>query len=266
MQEPIPDGMLDLAQRLADASGAVIRGYFRTAVAVDEKADRSPVTIADRAAEQRIREILAADRPADGVFGEEFGVEREDAASLWVIDPIDGTRAFITGRPTFATLIALLQDGEPVLGVIDQPVVRERWVGARGHETRLNGVPVRTRPCADLALATLSCTSPEIFEGRDTAAFNHLRAAVQRTTYGGDGYAYGLLASGFIDLIAEASLALYDFAALAPVIAGAGGTVTDWQGRPLGRGSDGRVLAAGDRRVHGAALTRLGQAPAGAAG
>ena len=266
MQEPIPDSLMVLAQRLADVGGAAVREYFRTAVAVDEKADSSPVTVADREAEQRIRDVLTAERPQDGIFGEEFGVERGDAELVWVIDPIDGTRSFITGRPTFATLIALLQNGEPVLGVIDQPVIGDRWVGARGHETRFNGAPARTRPCGDLALSTLSCTSPELFEGADADAFARLRAGVQRTTYGGDGHAYGLLASGFIDLIAEASLALYDFAALVPVIAGAGGMVTDWQGRPLGRASDGRVLAAGDHRIHQAALAHLGQAPAPAPG
>lgn len=249
--------LLALAGRLADAAGAVVRRHFRQPVAVDDKADASPVTIADRDAETAIRALLRAERPGDGIVGEEHGSAGADNPFVWVIDPIDGTKSFITGRPTFVTLIALLHRGRPVLGVIDQPVIGERWVGGTGHPSRFNGQPVRTRPCPSLDRAVLNATSPEMFQGDDQPAFGRLRDAVKLTTYGGDGYAYGLLASGFIDLIAEADLKLYDFAALVPVIEGAGGRITDWQGRPAGPETDGRVLASGDPALHAAALARL---------
>lgn len=254
---PLDPALIALAEKLAEIGGAVVRRHFRQPLSVDDKADASPVTVADRAAEAAIRAQLEAVRPADGIVGEEHGTVRGDSEYLWVIDPIDGTKAFITGRPLFVTLIALLHRGVPVLGVIDQPVIGDRWVGARGHRTLFNGKPARTRPCPALGKAVLNATSPDMFAGDDRAAFDRLRGAVKLTTYSGDGYAYGLLAAGFIDLIAEADLQLYDFAALAPVIEGAGGIVTDWQGRPPGRETDGRVLACGDPALHAAALARL---------
>lgn len=257
LTDPRLDPLIPLAERLADAAGAVIRRYFRTPVTVDDKADQSPVTIADREAEAVIRAMLAEMRPEDGIYGEEHGVERPDAEFVWVIDPIDGTKSFIAGRPIFGTLIALLHRGRPVLGVIDQPILGDRWVGAAGRPTRFNGAPAAVRPCPRLGRATLSTTSPDLFAGMDRAAFDRVRAASRITLYGGDAYSYGLLASGFLDLVVEADLKLYDFAALVPVVEGAGGLMTDWHGRPLHQDSDGRVVAAGDRHTHAEALALL---------
>jgi inositol-phosphate phosphatase/L-galactose 1-phosphate phosphatase/histidinol-phosphatase len=237
---------LALAEELADVAGAVIRGYFRQKIAVDDKSDLSPVTIADREAEAAMRRLIEERFPEHGIIGEEHGRTRPDAEHVWVLDPIDGTKSFISGIPLFGTLIALTWRGRPVLGVIDQPVSRERWVGAQGRPTTLNGAPIRTRPCARLGAATLYCTTPEMYRGEDAAAFARLRGAVKLTRYGADCYAYAVLATGFIDLVVEGDLKPYDWSALVPVIEGAGGVMTDWQGKALDLASDGRVVAAGD--------------------
>ena len=255
MTAAVPAALVALAQRLADASGAVIRPHFRHPITIEDKPDATPVTIADRGAEQAIRAILHAERPQDGVWGEEMGQHQLDAEWVWVLDPIDGTKAFVTGKPLFATLIGLAHRGVPVLGVVDQPVLRERWVGGVGHPTTFNGQGVTTRACGRLDAAWLNTTTPDMFRGADAAAFFKLRDAVKQTNYGGDAYAYGLLASGFIDLVLEAQLKFHDIAALAPVITAAGGVMSDWGGAPLHMHSDGRVLAAGDPAVHAAALT-----------
>lgn len=239
---------LALAHRLADAAGSAIRPLFRGAWSEERKDDRSYVTEADRAAEAAMRAILEIERPADGIVGEEYGTVRESATRQWVLDPIDGTTSFIAGRPIFGTLIALVQDGWPVLGIIDQPVLRERWAGRVGEATTFNGKPIRTRPCPDLAGAVLATTSPNMFGESDADAFMGLAKGVaeRKIVWGGDCYSYGLLASGHIDVVCEANLKLYDYAALVPVVEGAGGTMSDWQGHPLDAGSDGRVLALGD--------------------
>lgn len=240
----------------------MIRRYFRAVPTAERKTDESPVTLADRGAEQAMRRILNRACPGDGVHGEEYGLENPDAACRWVLDPIDGTRAFITGRPAFGTLIALIQDGIPVLGIIDQPVTRERWVGIAGQPTQFSGpfggVP-HTRLCASLADAELSCTSPDIL-GPHAAAFGRLAAATARTSWGGDCYGYGLLALGQIDIIAECDLKIWDWAALLPVVEGAGGIVRDWSGRPLTPACDGRVLAVGHPALLAAAIDRLAAA------
>ena len=253
----IRDADIALAHRLADAAGAAIRPHFRSGAAVDTKSDASPVTIADRAAEEAMRAIIAADRPGDGVIGEEFGDDRPGAGRVWVFDPIDGTRAFIAGRPLFGTLIALLEDGVPVLGVIDQCISGERWVGAAGQPTQLSGAPVSTRDCPRLGDAHLATTGPALFDAAGIAGFDRVRAAVRDTIYGGDCYNYGLLAAGCLDLVIESGLKLYDWAALVPVVEGAGGRIRDWQGRALRRGSDGRVIAVGDPALFDQVLARL---------
>ncbi|MGE0714179.1 MAG: histidinol-phosphatase [Alphaproteobacteria bacterium] len=246
-----------LAQRLADAAGAVIRPHFRTPVAVDDKADSSPVTIADRDSEAAMRRLIEDAFPDHGILGEEHGSKATDAEFVWVLDPIDGTKAFISGVPVFGTLIALLRDGRPILGVIDQPISRERWVGISGVGTTLNGRPVHTRACPTLDRATLFATAPDMFKGADVDAFERLRRSVKLMRWGTDCYATAMVASGFADLVVEASLQPYDYCALVPVIEGAGGIATDWQGRPLTLGSDGRSAIAGDARAHAAALERL---------
>jgi len=250
-----------LAHRLADAAGEVQRRYFRTPVTVETKADQSPVTVADREAEAVIRDLIRAAYPDHGVYGEEHGAERTDAELVWCIDPIDGTKSFITGRPLFGTLIALVEAGRPVLGVIDQAILRERWVGVAGVGTVWNGRPARTRACPALSQATLFATSPRMFATpEERVGFAAVEAAVRLPMYGGDCYAYGLLAAGYADLCVEASLEPYDYMALVPVVEGAGGRLTDWRGGPLGFVGDGRVVAAGDERTHAEALTLLGTA------
>lgn len=256
-----PEPFLALAGRLAEAARVVARQHFRQGLAVEDKADESPVTRADREAEQAMRDIIAAAHPDHGIHGEEFGVTNPGAEFVWVLDPIDGTKRFITGNPLFGSLIALLQGGRPILGVIDMPILGERWVGASGHATtftdRTGTRAARTRACGDLAAATLLSTAPEMFKGADGDGFQRLRRAAKLTLYGGDCFNYGLLSSGFADLVVEADLKPYDYLAHAPIIAGAGGVMTDWQGRPPRLGSDGRVLCAGDRRCHDLAISLL---------
>ena len=246
-----------LAHALADAAGAAIRPWFRRPFLVETKEDFSPVTIADREAEAAIRRLLAEHRPGDGVIGEEYGEDRPAAQRVWVLDPIDGTRAFVAGRPLFGTLIALMEDGVPVLGVIDQCIAGDRWVAGGDEPTTLNGRRVHARACAALADAHLATTSPWLF-GSDAARFEALRLATRDVLLGGDCHNYGLMAAGHLDLVVESGLKIYDWAALVPVVTGAGGVMSDWSGAPLRQGSDGRVIAAGDARVAAAAAAALG--------
>ena len=251
------DPFLALAADLADAAGEAIRPYFRQPLAVTDKPDLSPVTVADRAAEAAMRRLIAVRFPEHGIIGEEYGPERADAEFVWVLDPIDGTKSFISGVPLFGTLIALARHGRPVLGIIDQPISHERWIGAIGHATNFNGTTIQCRPCAALAGATVFSTSPDMFKGPDAAAHGRVAKAAKLVRFGADCYAYGLLASGFIDLVVEASLKPYDFSAMVPIVEGAGGIATDWQGKPLTLASDGRVLVAGDPNAHREALALL---------
>jgi inositol-phosphate phosphatase / L-galactose 1-phosphate phosphatase / histidinol-phosphatase len=252
------DQCLELALRLADAAGEAIRPYFRQPLAVDDKADLTPVTIADRAAEQAMRSLIESRFPDHGIIGEEFGQVREDAEFVWTLDPIDGTKSFISGVPLFGTLIALTRANRPILGIIDQPISRERWVGVAGRPTTLNRAVIHCRACAQLAAATLFATTPDMFKEGDAAAFARVSGVVKLTRFGADCYAYGLLATGFIDLVLEASLKPYDFCAMVPIVEGAGGLATDWHGADLDLDSDGRILVAGDRRTHRAALELIG--------
>jgi histidinol phosphatase-like enzyme (inositol monophosphatase family) len=243
---PISETDIALAHRLADAAGAAIRPRFRAEFGLVTKDDLSPVTHADREAEEAMRRLIIAERPMDGIFGEEYGERQGTSGRTWVLDPIDGTRSFVAGRAIFGTLIALVEDGWPVLGVIDQPVQRERWLGAVGRPTTFNGAPVRTRACRDLKVAELATTSPHLFDAHQGEHYLALASAVGSPLYGGDCYNYGLLASGHVDIVVEAGLKLYDFAALVPVVEGAGGRMCDWAGDPLHAGSNGEVIAAGD--------------------
>lgn len=242
------DKDLALALRLADAAGASIRPLFRGTWDHERKADRSFVTEADRAAEAAMRQLIEEAFPADGIIGEEYGTRNEGAGRQWVLDPIDGTTSFIAGRPIFGTLIALLQDGWPVLGIIDQPIAGERWVGAIGRPTLFNGQPATARPLKELSDAVLATTSPHLFTNEEADAFMSVAKTVaeKKIVFGGDCYNYGLVASGHIDVVIEAGLKLYDYAALVPVVEGAGGMMADWQGNPLDAGSDGTVIALGD--------------------
>ncbi len=258
MTAACPEPFIDLALDLADAAGAIVRRHFRAGIAAEAKHGRGPVTAADRAVEAEIRRRIAAAFPDHGVVGEEYGRDRPDAEHVWVIDPIDGTEAFLAGIPGFGTLIAVTRHGRPILGLLDQPVSRERWLGADGRPTTLNGAAAYTRTCPALAGATLCATTPHMFAGAETAAFARLRAEVGITRYGTDCYAYGLLASGFVDLVVEADMAPYDYLAHVPIIEGAGGVITDWHGRPLDlTGGTTRLIAAGDPEAHERALALL---------
>ena len=243
-----PTDDLTLAERLADAAGRALRPYWRAGGDAHDKADGSPVTAADRAAEAAMRALLAAERPDDGVLGEEEGRSAGTSGREWVLDPIDGTVSFLAGRPLFTTLIALTEGGWPTLGVIDQPIAGERWAARVGDSTRLNGDTVRTRTCPDLGQATLASTSPTLFTDGEAAGFLRLSALVARSriVWGGDATNYALLASGHIDLVVEAGLKPHDFAALVPVVEGAGGLMCDWRGEPLSLDSAGDVIALGD--------------------
>ena len=257
MPDAVPEEFVALATALADAAGAVVKRYFRTPVAVDAKSDATPVTIADREAERAMRALLAARAPDHGIVGEEEGCENDGAEYVWVLDPIDGTKSFISGKPMFGTLVALVREGTPVIGVIDQPVLGERWVGIAGRPSTFNGRPCRTRACAALGAAILNTTGPDLFPAGDAARYARLSGTVRHALWGGDCYAYGLLAAGHIDLVVEAGLKPYDFCALVPVVAGAGGRMTDWSGAPLTLTSDGRVIAAGDPRLLAPAIAAL---------
>jgi len=242
------DADIALAQRLADAAAEAVRPYFRAGVASERKGDATPVTLADRAAEEAMRRILKAEAPRDTVIGEELGATAGTSKRSWVLDPIDGTTSFLAGRPIFGTLIALVIEGWPVLGLIDQPILKERWIGATGRPSTFNGQSIHTRACPSLADATLATTGPHYFDDHQGSHFMALAAKTdhRRMVMGGDCYNYALLASGHIDIVCEANLKLHDWAALAPVIEGAGGTMCDWNGQPLHAGSDGHVLALGD--------------------
>jgi myo-inositol-1(or 4)-monophosphatase len=252
--------LTEAAEAAADVAGAVIRPFFRAVLDASLKTDRSPVTIADRTAELAMRAVLAERFPDYGILGEEFGLERPDCPLRWVLDPIDGTRAFITGRPVFGTLIGLLDGDRPILGVIDQPITGERWVGIDGQTTRFRGPyggRIGPRRCTKLDTVELSCTSPQMFTPEQAARWDRLANQAGRVTFGGDCYAYGLLTLGQIDIIAEADLKIWDWAALAPVVNGAGGQMTAWDGTPLREGGDGTALAVGDRAMLGPAVAAL---------
>lgn len=253
-----PD-VVAFAGELADIAGNIILKYWRKPVNVEFKyeGDRvlaeSPVTVADRETERAMRDAINHRFPGHGIYGEEFGNEKLDAEYVWVLDPIDGTKSFITGKPLFGTLIALLRHGRPVLGVIDQCVLKERWIGVNGSTT-LNGEIVRSKGADTLAQAMLYATTPHMFgPGLEEGNFAQLREAVKCPMYGGDCYAYALLASGFVDLVVEADLGVYDYCALVPVIACAGGRITDWRGCELtlqrAAETSGRVVAAASEQL-----------------
>lgn len=257
--------LLTLANSLADCSGAAILPYFRRETGVDNKADGvdfDPVTAADRAAEQVIREKVESAAPTHAILGEEFGLRPGsggDSPYCWIIDPIDGTRAFISGFPTWGTLIGLKREGEPVLGIMDQPFTGERfWSDETTSHCRWPGGERRlqTRPCRAIEEATLLCTAPEMFtDAFATERFEALSERVRLRRFGGDCYSYCMLAAGHADLVVESGLQSYDIAALIPIVERAGGRVTTWDGGPAIDG--GRIVAAGDPDLHSAALEML---------
>ena len=256
--ETVPSDYVDLARRLTEVSRPILRRYYRQKLDIIDKADESPVTKADRECEAALRETIIKAFPGHGIIGEEFGAERADAEYVWVLDPLDGTRSFITGRPLFGTLIALNRGGKPILGVIDMPILGDLFLGVAGEPSTLNGEAIKARSCANLSDAYLSTISPQVFDAASFPRFEALRANAKSTTYGGDCYQYGMVAMGFLDLVVERGLGIYDYLALVPVIEGAGGHITDWQGRPLTMASTGEVVAASDRRILDQAVATLG--------
>jgi histidinol phosphatase-like enzyme (inositol monophosphatase family) len=247
--------------RLATASGETILPFFRTSLSIENKSnthDFDPVTEADRAAEAVMRRLIKDNFPQHGIVGEEFGIERENAEYVWVLDPIDGTKSFIAGFPLWGTLIALLHQGTPVFGMMHQPYIGERFSGDNGsaHYQGPSGErKLAVRRCASLKEATSFTTSPLLMNTADRAAFDRVEHTVRLSRYGGDCYSYCMLAAGHLDLVVETELKAYDIAALIPIIAGAGGIVTTWEGKPAQSG--GRIIAAGDPRVHEAAIKLL---------
>jgi histidinol phosphatase-like enzyme (inositol monophosphatase family) len=254
---------LQAAHTLADASGDAITPLFRRRLKIENKAaDRAfdPVTAADKAAERAIREIIREKYPDHGIVGEEFANLAGSSPFSWVIDPIDGTRAFMMGMPTWGTLIGLLNSEQPVVGLMDQPYTRERfWGTAMGAYARaVDGSVkrIRTRTCASVSEAILTSTAPDMFKpGKEAQVFGQLSATVRMTRYGGDCYAYCMLAAGHVDLVVEASLKVFDIVPLIPIIEAAGGVVTGWDGSPATNG--GRVIAAGDPALHAKVLKLL---------
>ncbi len=225
---------LDFAHMLADAADGVARQYFRSPhIHTTLKADDSPVTQADVAIEQALRDMIQHDYPDHGIVGEEQSAYQPDAPWQWVLDPIDGTRAFTCGTPSFTTLIGLMHHQTPALGIISQPITRERWYGATDSHATLNGQPISSSTCSNISHARFATTSPDLFTLEQLRCVKAVqqKAAIQH--YGGDAYNYGLLAAGHIDIIMEAGLKPHDIFPLLPVLTGAGATVSDWEGHKL---------------------------------
>ena len=256
------EGIVATAHRLADAARRETLRLFRSPeLRPDNKATHGfdPVTEADRASERAMRAILAAERPDDAILGEEYGHSPGRSGLTWILDPIDGTRAFMAGAPSWGVLVALADRSGPIYGLVDQPHLDERFEGGLGR-AQLTGRGARqtlaSRRGVGLGQATLMTTYPQIGSPAEQAAFERVAADVRLTRYGLDCYAYALLAAGHVDLVIEAGLQPYDVAAPIAVIEAAGGVVTDWQGGPAHGG--GRILAAGSPELHAEALARLG--------
>jgi inositol-phosphate phosphatase/L-galactose 1-phosphate phosphatase/histidinol-phosphatase len=276
---PDPTTLAELAtfaSTLADAARLQILPHWRSprnALAQEIKVEfdrsefqsASPVTLADRAAEAAMREMIEREYPNHGIYGEEYGVVRSDADWVWVLDPIDGTRSFITGKPLFGTLVSCLYKGTPVIGVIDQCVLEERWLGIAGQQSTLNGEPIRTDGVSSLKAAEMYSTSPDMFRDHDLTKFTAIKSAVRTLHFGADCYAYALCATGHCDVVVEADLGLYDYCALVPVLEGAGGLIRDWEGRKLTlenhERSKGRVVACANGALLEEALEILKQKP-----
>ncbi len=246
-----PSQYIAFASHLADLARPIAQRYFRSDLKVTTKPDATPVTLADMEIETRIREEIARVYPAHGVLGEEHDATNLDAEWVWVIDPIDGTKAFTCGKPQFGTLIALTHQGEPMIGVIDQPILDERWIGVKGRGATFNGRAARVssarKPLADTIILM---TTPDMFDrAEDRLLFDRLKASSKGVYYGGDCYNYALLASGHVDLVIEMRLKTVDFAALVNPIVEAGGVACDWAGRSLHVASDGTIIAAANQAL-----------------
>ena len=249
--------MRQLAHRLADDARGILTDNFRTSHRVQYKTDGTPVTTIDTTIERHLRTVIEQHAPHCGIIGEEEPPHNEHAQWLFVCDPLDGTLPYISGKPLFGFLLAILHQRLPLYGIIDSPITQERWHGGDAFACQHNGAPTRTHDKTSLANAILHATSPHMFLSHQESAFHRLRAGCRSVIYGSDCYAYGLLASGFADVIAEATMKPADFLALAPIITSAGGVISDWHGRTLTLDSDGTVLAAASTALHRQALTLL---------
>lgn len=250
---PLLSELQVFAERLADEARTLSLSFFRQPLTIETKSDESPVTIADRAIEELIRQRIAETYPTHGVFGEEHGQDRIDAEYVWVIDPIDGTRSFITGWPLWGSLFALLRNGSPILGLIDAPVLNERWLGTETGCTMTAATgktACRTSDCTRLAEAALYSTSPDAFSAEELVVFDDVSRRAANRRFGGDCYSYAMLASGHIDAVVEGGLQPYDYLAIVPVVEAAGGVVTDWRGDRVGVHSGGRIVAAATPELH----------------
>ena len=246
---------------LATKSGQVILPFFRTMLSAEDKSRGGvfdPVTEADRAGEIAMRRMITTMFPAHGIVGEEFGAERADAEFVWVLDPIDGTRAFMAGLPLWGTLIGLMRNGAPAYGLMHQPFIGERFFGDGGSAGYVGPHGERrlvTRRCRSLGDAVMSTTSPRLFDGGAMAGYERVEGAVKLTRYGYDCYAYCMLAAGHLDVVVESGLKSYDIVPLIPIIEGAGGIVSSWDGGPATQG--GSIVACGDKRLHASVLELL---------
>ena len=258
MTVTVEQAVVDAALEIADKARKITLEYFRQPLEIQQKSDHSPVTIADQQTEALIRKEILDRFPAHGFFGEESGRTASDADWVWVVDPIDGTTSFATGKPTFGTLIALAYRGQPVLGIVDIPALDDRWLGVQGRSTLYNGEPVRCNPSvSELSQSSAYTTTTKMFDQAAMPAYLALSSQCKFSVFGADCLAYGLLASGFTEIVVEAALKPYDFMALVPVVEGAGGVISDWQGGPVTIDSGDRVVAAANIELHQKMLKAL---------
>ncbi|MDC0073951.1 histidinol phosphate phosphatase [Alphaproteobacteria bacterium] len=257
MIEECPNELFKVAEKSLEASSKIIKKYFRKSVDINEKLDGTIVSVADKETETIIRAIISQECPEHGIIGEEFEDINPNSEFKWILDPIDGTQSFITGKPIFGTLIALYFKDKPILGIIDQPIINERWIGKVSNITTFNGFQIKTSTKELLSDCFMESTSPFLFDKLQKQKFLNLVESTKKTGWGSDCYAYGLLANGYIDIICESNLKFYDFAAIVPVIEGAGGKITDWQGNNLNIHSDGNILASANSIIHKKALKIL---------
>jgi len=250
---------LEFANQMADQSAIIARKYFRNNSFEEVKSDKSPVTIADKEIEEKLREMILKKFPHHGICGEEYQNVNTESEYQWVIDPIDGTSSFIIGRPTFTTLISLIYKKKPIIGIINQPINNERWIGVDDHSSLsgawFNGKQIKTRQCKDIENAIISTTSDFFFEKNDLEKFYKIarKAKYQKfggVVYGADSYAYGLLSLGLIDIIIEPKLQIYDYAALIPIIKKSGGIITKWDGNEPCLQSNIEIVATGSKELH----------------
>jgi inositol-phosphate phosphatase / L-galactose 1-phosphate phosphatase / histidinol-phosphatase len=251
------DEHIDFAVKLADAARKVMAAKLASPPDIEIKPDSSYVTDTDKAIERELRALINKAYPGHGILGEEYGHENADADHVWSLDPIDGTAAWVAGLPVFGTLIALLHKGTPVVGIIDHLVTNDRWIGAIGKPSTRNGSPIRTRKCSTMQRAMLSASNPDFFNAQEKPRFERLRAATQWRIYGGSCFSYGLLASGRTDVAIDTGLSIHDYAPYGPILAGAGGIVTDWNGAPITADTGRQILAAGDPERHAEALALI---------